>query len=117
MDLTDKVRTNHYLRHGTLSGFDSVSSSQQVLTNSKRSELVGVSGRKLCCIRVLEMQRSFQKFSFVPVQKQNDLLETQKSRVLGLLKNLYGCVKIRKFLPENQTIYWKQSKNNKMYIR
>jgi hypothetical protein len=43
----------------------------------------------------LELQRSLQKFSFVPGQKQNDLLETQNSGVLGLLKNLYGCVKIR----------------------
>jgi hypothetical protein len=62
---------------------------------SKRCVFVGVSNRKLCCIRLLELQRSFQKFSFVPVQKQNELLETQNCKVLGLLKNMYGCVKIR----------------------
>ncbi len=36
--------------------------------------------------------KSFHLYQF---KKQNDLLETQNSRVLGLLKNLYGCVKIR----------------------
>jgi hypothetical protein len=65
------------------------------MQKSKRCVFVGVSNRKICVGRVLELQRSFQKFSFVPVQKQNDLLETQNSGVLVLLKNSYGCVKIR----------------------
>ncbi len=37
------------------------------MEKSKRCVFVGVSNRKLCCGRVLELQRSFQKFSFVPV--------------------------------------------------
>jgi hypothetical protein len=37
----------------------------------------------------------FAKVFICTSSKQNDLLETQNSGVLGLLKNLYGCVKIR----------------------
>ena len=41
--------------------------------------------------------------------KPNHLLETQSSWILTLLKILYGCVKIRYFLQENQTIYYNPS--------
>ena len=41
--------------------------------------------------------------------KPNHLLETQNSWILTLLKILYGCVKIRHFLQENQTIYYNPS--------
>ena len=68
---------------------------EKVLLNSKRCELLGGWSFKLCCRRVLEMQRSFEKFSFVPECNPIYLLETQNSKILRLLKNLYGCVKIR----------------------
>ncbi len=60
---------------------------------SKRCVFVGVSNRKLCCIRVLELQRSFQKFSFVPVQKQNELLETQNCKSSGITEKFVRVCK------------------------
>ncbi len=78
---------------GTLSAFHSVASSSKVLENSKRCEFVGVSGRKLCCSRVLELQRSLQKFSFVPVQETKWFMGNTKFRSSGITEKIVRVCK------------------------
>ncbi len=91
---------------GTLSGFDSVVSSQKFCKTPH--ELVGVSGRKLCWSRVLVIQRSFQKFSSVPVRKQKRFIGNTKFQSSDITEKLVRVCEDTLFLPENQTIYWKQ---------
>jgi hypothetical protein len=120
VDLTDKVRANHYLRHferrSALHAMKRTGSFSQHGTNVSSVPFLdwipwfplqkfwetpnvaswlefpvenSVAGELWSCNGV------FKSFHLYQFKKQNDLLETQNSRVLGLLKNLYGCVKIR----------------------
>ena len=77
----------HFTAHPEMVSF------QKNREKSKRCVFVGVSNRKLCCGRVLELQRCFEKFSFVPVQKQNELLETQNCKSSGITEKFVRVCK------------------------